>query len=152
MGLKNLFVVFVIGYARFEAAIISPEILNSFTFTIRAVFLFDNFVFLTRNWRTVTQICIQYQKYTLCDSVILSWTMRYVDWANSLLKLKLVGCSLYLWHWPLLVFSRMLYSPGSFMSIVSHFMVENPIRFKVEIYLYYAAYYNVIDWCWKWIC
>ena len=56
-----------------------------------------------------------------------------------------ISYSLYLWHWPLLVFSRILFPPGSdsllaqtwfivlisvAMSLLSYFLVENPIRFR----------------------
>lgn len=70
---------------------------------------------------------------------------KYILSSKPFVFIGKISYSLYLWHWPLLVFSRILYPEGSksifakpevmvliavVLSIISYYVVENPFRFR----------------------
>ena len=76
-----------------------------------------------------------------------SFFNKYILSSKPFVFIGKISYSLYLWHWPLLVFSRILYPEGSksifakpevmvlialILSIVSYYLVENPFRFRNE--------------------
>ena len=74
-----------------------------------------------------------------------SFINKYILSSKPFVFVGKISYSLYLWHWPLLVFSRILYPEGSksifakpevmvmiavILSIVSYYLIENPFRKK----------------------
>jgi peptidoglycan/LPS O-acetylase OafA/YrhL len=72
---------------------------------------------------------------------------KYILSNKLLIFIGKISYSLYLWHWPLLVFSQILYPKGSdsllcktwfivilsiAISIFSYYFIENPFRIKKE--------------------
>lgn len=76
---------------------------------------------------------------------------KYILSNKAMVFVGKISYSLYLWHWPLLVFSHILYPQGSTsifgkiwfivvlsvaMSFLSYFLVENPIRFRKKKFIF----------------
>ncbi len=74
-----------------------------------------------------------------------SFFNKYILSSKPFVFVGKISYSLYLWHWPLLVFSRILYPEGSksifakpevmiliavVLSIISYYLIENPFRKK----------------------
>ena len=85
---------------------------------------------------------------------------KYILSSKPFVFIGKISYSLYLWHWPLLVFSRILYPEGSksilakpevmvliavVLSIISYYVVENPFRFRnekiVPIILFFVIFF-----------